>query len=277
MLLTLTAHCLRSRLVLKLKARATTDGLPLHDLPRFTREQLGLFGLNMSTDLLAGADLARLDAFREAADKASCPCLVLTDPEPQNFGAMDEEVGDVAVDRVVRVVRAAHRLGCNSIGLTLLGDEQHEDAFDHTVERLRSVLQIAERLEVNILITSAKGMTEQPERLTDLIKKVGGFRIGTFPGFQTAARSPDPLLHLRRLAPYASAITASTVKFGPAKKGDGFMHEGYDLAEYVKTITSVGYQGTLSIDYRGEGDSVEGILRSKAVLESLLGTEVAEE
>jgi hypothetical protein len=67
------------------------------------------------------------------------------------------------------------------------------------------------------------------------------------------------------------------VKFAAAKKGDRFVHEGYDLAEYVKTITSVGYQGTLSIDYRGEGDTVEGILRSKAVLESLLGTEVAEE
>lgn len=277
MLLTLTARCLRSRLVLTPKARASADGLLLHDLPRFTRERLGLFGLNMSTDLLAGADLARLDAFREAADKASCPCLVLTEPEPQNFGTLDEDVGDIAVDRVVRVVRAAHRLGCNSIGLTLAGDEQHEDAFDHTVERLRSVLQTAERLEVNLLITSGKGMTEQPERLTDLIKKVGGFRIGTFPDFQTASRSPDPVLHLRRLAPYASAITASTVTFAAARKGDGFVHEGYDLVEYVKTITSVGYQGTLSIDYRGEGDTVEGILRSKAVLESLLGTEVAEE
>lgn len=250
--------------------------MALNDLPKFTRDQLGLYGLNMATSLLAGADLARLDSFRDAADKASCPCLVLTDSDPQAFGVMDEDAGDAAVERVIRVVRAANRLGCNSIGLTLTG-EDNEDTFDNSVERLKNVLQIAERLEVNILLVPGKGLTEDPERLTELIKKVGGFRIGTFPDFQTASRAPDPLLHLRRLAPYASAITASTAKFTPAKKGEGFAHEAYDVVQYVKTITSVGYQGTLSIDYRGDGDPAEGIARTKTLLESVLGTEVDEE
>ncbi len=276
MLLTLTAHCLRSRLILKGKPKTGGDGIALNDLPRYAREQLGLFGLNMSTSLLVGADVARLDSFRDAADKASCPCLVLTESEPQAFGVLDEDAGDAAVDRVIRVVRAANRLGCNSIGLLLTGEDD-EDTFDHTVERLRSVLQIAERLEVNILLVPGKGLTEDPERLTELIKKVGGFRIGTFPDFQTASKSADPLLHLRRLAPYASAITASVVRFTPAKKGEGFVHEPYDLAQYVKTIESVGYQGTLSIDARGEGDPAEAVVRTKAILESLLGTEVDEQ
>jgi sugar phosphate isomerase/epimerase len=275
MLLTLTAHCLRSRLVLKGKPRGG-EGLALNDLPRFTRDELGLFGLNLSTSLLAGADLARLDSLRDAADKASCPCLVLTEADAQAFGVMDEEAGDAVVDRVVRVVRAAHRLGCNSVGLTLRG-EDNEDTFDHTVERLRNVLQIAERLEVNLLLASGPGLTDEPERLTELIKRVGGFRIGTFPDFQTASKAADPLLHLRRLAPYASAITASSVKFVPGKKADAFAHEGYDLLEYVKTILSVGYQGTLSIDFRGDTDPVEGVLRTRSVLESVLGTEADEE
>jgi sugar phosphate isomerase/epimerase len=275
MLLTLTAYCLRSRLVLKGKPRGG-EGLTLNDLPRFTRDELGLFGLNMSTALLVGADLARLDALRDAADKASCPCLVLTEAEPQAFGVFEEDVGDAIVDRVVRVVRAAHRLGCNSVGLTISG-EDNEDTFDHAVERLRNVLQIAERLEVNLLLASAPGLTGEPERLTDLIKRVGGFRIGTFPDFQTASRAADPLLHLRRLAPYASAITASAVKFSEGKKAESYVHDGFDIAEYVKTILSVGYQGTLSIDYRGEGDPAQGILRARSVLESLLGTEADEE
>jgi sugar phosphate isomerase/epimerase len=249
--------------------------MTLSELPRFAREHLGLYGLNMSTAMLAGADMAKLDEFRDAADKSSCPCLVLTEHEPLAFGVMDEEAGDRVVDRVVRVVRAAHRLGCNSVGLTASGEDD-EDTFDHAVERLRSVLRIAERLEVNLLLASAKGLTSDPERLTDLIKKVGGFRIGTFPDFQTASRAPDPLLHLRRLAPYASAITASTVKFSAGKKPDSFQHEGYDVLEYLKTIVAVGYQGTIAIDFSGESDPVEGILRTRAVLESVLGSEVDE-
>ncbi len=276
MLLTLTANSLRSLLLAKGKPKPGTDALTLNDLPRFARDRLGLYGLTMSTNLLVGADLHKLDSLRESADKASCPCLVLTESEPQAFGHQDESAGDAVVERVMRVVRAAHRLGCNSVGLALSGEDD-EDIFDHTVERLRNVLSIAERLEINLLLQPHKGLTHDPERLTELIKKVGGFRIGTFPDFQTAFKTPDPLLHLRRLAPYASAITASSIAFKPGKKPDTFVHEGYDLFEYVKTITSVGYQGTLALDYRGDGDVVAGIERTKIALESVLGSEVAEE
>lgn len=275
MLLTLTANCLRAQIAQKGRGKVPPDSMTLNDLPRFARERLNLFGLTVSTNLLVGADLARLDSLREAADKASCPCLVLTESEPQAFGVLDEEAGDAIVERVVRVVRAAHRLGCNSVGLQISGEED-EDTFDHAVERLRSVLSVAERLEVNLLIQSAKGLTHDPERLTDLIKKVGGFRIGTFPDFQTASKTPDPLLHLRRLSPYASAITASGVGFKAGKKAGSFVHEPYSIEEYVKTIMSVGYQGTLALDYRGEGDVVAGLERLRTVLESVLGTEVAE-
>jgi sugar phosphate isomerase/epimerase len=286
MLLTLTVNCLRSRLntpsPTKGRSRAGASAsaaggetMALNDLPKFTRETLGLFGLNMSTNLLVGADLTRLDGLRDAADKAACPCLVLTESDPQAFGHQDEAAGDAVVERVIRVVKAAHRLGCNSVGLTITGDD-NEDTFDTAVERLRGVLSAAERLEVNLLLQPHRGLTEDPERLTDLIKKVGGFRIGTFPDFQTASKTPDPLLHLRRLAPYAAAITASTVSFKPAKKEGAVMHETYDLPDYVKTITSVGYQGTLSIDYRGEGDPVVGVQNTRAVLESILGTEATD-
>lgn len=278
MLLTLTANALRARIVTSPKGRAKppADALALTDVPRFAREQLGLHGLTLSTNLLVGADIGKLDSLRDAADKASCPCLVLTESEPQVFGGMDDGQGDAVIERVIRVVRAAHRLGCNSIGLALEGEDD-EDTFDNTVERLRSVLSVAERLEVNVLLQSHKGLTQDPERLTDLIKKVGGFRIGTFPDFETASKAADPLLHLRRLSPYASAITASAVSFKPGKKPGVSGHDAYDLAEYVKTVIAVGYQGTLAIDYRGSDDPAAGILQTKAVLESVVGSEDAEE
>ena len=105
-----------------------------------------------------------------------------------------------------------------------------------------------------------------------------GFRVGTMPDFQTAAKSPDPLLYLRRLVPYAAAISASSVEFKPAKRGGvgggggGAIpgHAPYDLIELCNVVQAVGYQGTLAIDYRGEGDPVEGIRNTKAVLESVL-------
>ena len=270
MLLTLSANCLRSRLSpLIRKGRQTGDSLALTDLPRFTRNELGLYGLNLSTSLLAGADINKLDAIREAADKAPCPCLVLIESEPMSLCTLDEDAGNVAVDRAIRVIKAAQRLGCNSVGVAIAGDNS-EDEFDFCVERLRQILSKAERLDINLLIMPRAGITDDPERVTEMIKKVGGFRVGTMPDFQTAAKAPDPLLYLRRVVPYASALTASTVVFGPAKKGGPPVHEPYDLIEFAKVVQSVGYQGTLAIDYRGEGDVVEGVRATKAVLESVL-------
>ena len=48
-------------------------------------------------------------------------------------------------DLTQRVVQAAHRLGCSSIGLGI-SVKDNEDEIDFCVERLRRVLQTAERL-----------------------------------------------------------------------------------------------------------------------------------
>jgi hypothetical protein len=263
MLLTLTANALKSRLATSKKGRTDGAMLQVTDLPKFAREELGLFGLTLSTNLLVGADVHRLDAIRDAADKASCPCLVLTESEVQPFGTTNDAAGDAAIVRAQKVVQAASRLGCNSIGLSISGEDS-EDGYDFAIERLRRVLQVAERLEVNILLIPHTGMTSDPERVTDLIKKVGGFRVGTFPDFLTASKTADPLQYLKRLTPYASAVTATIVGFKKDR------HDPYDIWQYAKVVQAVGYTGTLGLDYRGDGDPVENLRQAKTVLESLV-------
>lgn len=267
MLLTLAANSFRKRL---LAPRSSPDALALTDLPAYAREHLGLYGLNIATDLLAGADHHKLDRLREAADKASCPCLVLIESTALPFADADDEKGDAAIARMRRVVQAAHRLGCNSAAVGVLADDG-PDALEYGADRLKRVLQGAERMEVNLLLMAQPGLTGTPERLTDLIKKIGGFRIGTFPDFQTAAAFPDPVHFLRRLTPYASAVTAAAISFKESKKPPGIVHEPYDLAEYVQVIESVGYQGTLAIDYRGEGDPAKGVKQARDILAWALG------
>lgn len=273
MLLTLAANALRSLLAAPKRGRPAAGAIQATDLPRFAREELGLFGLNLSTNLLVGADIARLDAIRDAADKASCPCLVLVESEVQAMGTTDDPVGDAAIARSQRVVQAAHRLGCNSVGLPI-SVKDNEDEIDFCVERLRRVLQTAERLEVNVLIAPSAGLTAEPDKLTDLIKKVGGFRIGTFPDFEAASKAPDPLLYLRRITPYASAVTAACVRFKAGRAPGESVHEPYDLRAYADVVRSVGYTGTLAIDYRGDGDPVDAVRRAKDALESVVGPAV---
>jgi sugar phosphate isomerase/epimerase len=274
MLLTLTARCLKSQLT---PASGGSGTLALTDLPRYTRETLGLFGLNISTDLLAGADHKVLDKLREAADKASCPCLVLVESAPLAFASEDDAKAEAAAERMRRVIHAAHRLGCNAAAVAVAGDSDTA-AVQQAADRIKRLLHGADRMELNLLIVSGDGVTKDPDKLTELIKKIGGFRIGTFPDFERASKAADPQHYLRRLTPYASALTASSVSFKPPKgNGAAAVHQPYDLAEMAKTVLSVGYQGTLAIDYRGEGDPVEGIEKTKVVLTAALGKEVEPE
>lgn len=273
MLLTLSAVSLRSMLA---KGRGGRAKLELLDLPRFTREELGLHGLNLSTDLLTGISRDLLEKLRERADKAGCACLLLIESEPQPFGSTTEATAAGAVERLHRVIQAASLLGCNAVAVRSTGDDTPE-AFARTADRLRKTVDRAEKMELNLLIAPHTGLTQSPERITELIKKIGGFRVGTFPDFQSAAASSDPTNYLRRLTPYASVVAATTVKFAGGKGEEEadvpVKHQPYDLEPLVNAILSVGYDGTLGIDYRGTGDAKVGVLRSRAALESLLDVE----
>ncbi|MEX2220075.1 MAG: TIM barrel protein [Phycisphaerales bacterium] len=273
MLLTLTAISLRAALAVATRGRSAGKAkLDLLDLPQFTRDELGLHGLNISTDLLTGMPREKIERLRERADKAGCACLLLIESDTQPLGDYDEAAGAGAIERLHRVVQAAHVLGCSAVALRPSGEDQPA-IFQRTIDRLRKVVEKAERLEMNLLISPGPGLASTPERITELIKKVGGFRVGTFPDFQAAAASPDPVGYLRRLTPYASVVSASTVKFAAEKGDEGtgpFAHSPYELGPLVEAILSVGYDGTLAIDYRGAGDAKLGVVRSRVALERLL-------
>jgi len=258
--------------------RGKKPKLDLLDLPSFARETLGLAGMNLSTDLLAGADRSRLEGVRERADRSSCACLLLVEADVQAFGATSEKSSAAATDRMLRVVEAAHILGCSAAAVRI--EAVDDDAtFLRVATRLKPVMEKAEKLDINLLISPNKGLTARPERVTELLKKVGGFRIGTYPDFATAAEAKDPAAYLQRLTPYATAVSASTMKFVTAagtEPGDEDLdtpvkHQPYDLRPLVEAVISVGYDGPLALEYRGGGDVTMGLTRSRDAIMATFG------
>jgi sugar phosphate isomerase/epimerase len=281
MLLTLTASCLRSMLT---AGRGKKPKLDLLDLPTYARETLGLAGINLSTDLLVGADRSRLESVRERADRASCACLLLVEADIQPFGATQEKASAGAVERMLRVVEAAHILGCSAAAVRIEANDD-DATFARVASRLKPVMERAEKLDINLLISPAKGLTARPERVTELLKKVGGFRIGTYPDFQTASESKDPVAYMQRLTPYATAVAATTVKFTTPAGGElgdedldaAFKHAPYELKPLVDAVISVGYDGPLALDYRGGGDVTMGLARSRDAIMATFGEPEDEE
>jgi len=239
----------------------------LMDVPDYTMNTLQLRGLNINASQLSGWSLADLDGLRDKADKAACPCLVLFEEEALAFGHDDEVEYDAVTERIKRLATAANRLGCNSLAVRCHAeddDERMEMAAGHFKDLMASI----EHLELNLLIAPHEGITDDPDRLTDLIKQVGGFRIGAMPTFARGQSEEVELEHLRKLAPYAGAIQLRVEAFNRNKR-----HKGLELAAAIETIRKVGYVNTVTIDYAGGGDPSRDIELARAQLQAAIDEE----
>lgn len=266
MLLTLATNTVAQKM-----SAAGRKGRALLEVPQFAIHTLGLRGLNIFASSLAGWSVSDLDALRDRADKAACPCLVLVDDTPLDLDVDDDESADAAIDRVRRLAAAANRLGCNSIAVSV-GAPDSDDAFEHAAMTLRDAMPGVERLELNLLIMPGEGLTDAPDRCTDLIKRIGGFRIGSLPTFAHAAKAGDPIQVLRKLAPYAGAIHASVYPFTKVGK-----HGKYDLADCIHAVRAVGFTNTLAIEYLGKDDAQKAIERARDIMQAAIDVEQPEE
>ncbi len=252
MLMTLAVSSLRNML-----GSGAGKRLELTDVPDFAIRELGLRGLNIQSSMLSGWSLRDLDRLRDRADKAACPCLVLIDDSAISFVGPPQE-RDAAVERVARLAAAATRLGCSAVGL-LLEAPATTDAFDQCVQGMKHAMNRIERMELNLLLAPHRGLTDDPVELTELIKKIGGFRIGSLPSFSHASNSGDAEAALKRLAPYAGTLHASILD----ENQKGTKHKSIDLAKCVEAIQSVGYVNTLALEYLGHGDPIGPIEQAR--------------
>jgi len=241
----------------------------LVDVPDFSIRQLNLRGINVPSSMLAGWSLENLDELRDRGDKAGCPCLVLIEDTPLPFASDDHREADRSAERVQRLAVAANRLGCNALAVRCDAPDTDE-AFEQTAFQIKDLMPAVERLELNLLIAPHVGLTRHTDRLTDLLKRIGGFRIGSLPDFGHAADTGDLVETLRKLAPYAGAVHATVQGFD--KKG---RHEKFDLAEGVAAIRSVGFLNTLAIDYIGTGDAVANIELARTTLQKAIEADSA--
>jgi sugar phosphate isomerase/epimerase len=264
MLIALSAGSLRGLL-----SRAKNP-LTLADLPEYAREELDLRGLSLPTDMLAGRTLADLDRIRDRADRVGCPCLMLVETDPLDLAGAEARQS-AAMDRLRKLATAANRLGCAFVGLKLK-DVATPAQMDRAAQGLRAALAEMDRWEVNLLLQPHGGVLEKGEPLVELVKKVGGFRIGALPSFQHAHESGRMTDTLRKLAPYAQAMLAQVRGFNA--KGE---HADWPIEPCIETLRAVGYGNMLALDWSGKGDGSKALLRARDVFrEALAAVEAAE-
>lgn len=230
------------------------------ELADFVAEELGLKGLNANTSLLRGMGAKDLERLRDRADRARCPILVLVDDAALDFGP---EQGPASIVRIERLGLAASKLGAPAVAVELRDlPREGTDAYAANIKRSLAAL---DRFDTHLLLRPGAGASGETKRIADLIKKIGGFRIGSMPTFAHAAGTGDPAESLRGLAPYAQAMEASVKAFSKAGR-----HEAWDLGQLFESAVTVGYQNTLCIDYAGKTDPLATIERARDTLAALI-------
>lgn len=275
MLFTLHTDSLAS--LLRPSRKGAQPKLALADLPAYARQTLDMFGLNITTDLLAGATRTQLEQLRERADKERCSCLLLIENEPLQLAHESDTVGGAGVDRVRRVLKAASILGCNAVAVTVQSDDT-EDFLDFTTDRFRQIVETADKLDINVLVSPAKGLTLKPERVTELIKRIGGFRVGTFPDFKAAVDSGDAEAYLRRLVPYAPVVCATTIELIEPDIPEDLPVKPKMKAPEPETVVEEEDLEALEEDLGEEDTEAEGAPRGlEGLLSAVLGAQDLEE
>ncbi len=237
------------------------EPLAFFDIPAFTAEELELRGLVIPVDLVRGRSATDLERFRDAADRAHCPCLSLVHDSGIDFGADS----DASTKSLLTLFRAAKLLGCSEIAVRLSGASSTTDV---AVAPVRAVLQSVHAQDLNLLLRPSLVPVLDPATLVDTIKKIGGFHIGAMPTFAHAAATADGAETLRKLAPYSGAIEVSVDGF--SKDGE---HTAWDLSAYIEGLVGYGYTNKLAISWGGKTNWVAGVGRAREKLMQLLGRE----
>ncbi len=271
LLVTASVDSFRSRL------EGDEDALTLEDMPQFGASELGVRGLSVPASILAGRDAAGLERLRDAGDKARCPMLLLQEVEPLDLASVDPAIRAAGVERIGRLARAANMLGCAHLGVSISGKDE-DDAFELAATTFREAMQLIDRFDVGLLIEARMGLAQSPDRLTELIKKIGGFRIGSLPDFRFAHDSGDFTGTLRRLAPYAGTILARVGKSADEKPAVARSDKTpYNLIEGLEAILAVGYQHAICLDHAGGPNAADAIIAARETIESALTAEAEDD
>jgi sugar phosphate isomerase/epimerase len=203
---------------------------------------------------------------RRATDAGVRSLLIMVDGE----GALGEPDGSErskVVNRHLRWVEAAKRLGCHSIRVNASSQGTPQEQRDHVADGLRQLTDRATPHELNVIVENHGGLSSNGKWLASVIRQVDHPRCGTLPDFGNFHIADDEWYDryqgVEELMPFAKAVSAKSHDFD----ADGNeVHTDY--RRMMRIVLEAGYRGYVGIEYEGEklGED-EGIAATKALLE----------
>jgi sugar phosphate isomerase/epimerase len=166
---------------------------------------------------------------------------------------------------VKAVIGAARYLNCSLVRLWLTRSRKHTlDVGPATVKAFREVTETATKAKVRLALEHRFNHLEELEAIVYVVEQVRTYYLGACLNFGHLPANAWRV-GLTRLAPYSIHVHAQSREF------DATGNE--TIISYptcISALERVGYKGTISIEYTGPGDSLNGILSTKSLIERCL-------
>jgi len=181
------------------------------DFPRIAREDFGLDGVEFVNTLFEAPTETYFKQLRQnAAAEGIAMVLIMVDDEGD--GCCPDKQGRKEFQLFHRKwVDIAYYLGCQAIRTNCRGPRSgqfdKEEALEWAAESYHPLLEYARPAGINILIENHGGVSNDPDWMVRLMKKVNDPIFGTYPDWREPAADFDNFTYLQKTLPFAKGMS----------------------------------------------------------------------
>jgi L-ribulose-5-phosphate 3-epimerase len=245
--------------------RMVNDGrLTQIDMPELCRKQFDIGGLELVNSFFPSPQYSYCQALlKRAADNGVKILLIMCDGEGDMAHA-DKAERQQAVRNHRKWLDIAAVLGCHSIRCNA-GDAKpgDADAISRCAESFAALVELARPDKLNVLIENHGGMSSDPDSLLAVVQKVNDPLLGTLPDFGNFPPKVDRYDAVRRMMPYAKAVSAKCHEFDETGN-----EKTTDFTRMIPIVLKSGYNRYIGIEYEGpDPDEIAGVKVCQRLLE----------
>ena len=238
------------------------------DFARYTKETFGIHAVEYVNSFFKqhATDFKYLQEMRtRAEDQGVRSLLIMVDGEGP-LAAKDDGARSKAIRNHFKWVAAAAYLGCHSIRVNAAGASDWEDGMGRAAESLRTLAEVADPYDINVIVENHGGLSSNGEWLAGVMVKADHPRVGTLPDFGNfnlgGGKWYDRYKGVAELMPFAKAVSAKSHTFD----ADGNETQS-DYLRLMTTVKKAGYRGHVGVEYEGSKHTeAEGIQLTKDLL-----------
>lgn len=250
------------------------DPLTLLDYPRVVRDEFGITKAELNSPFFAYIDPdipaaspirpGYLRELKRSADDAGVELVGIAVDDHGDLSSLSESARRQAVDNHRKWFDACLELGCSGFRANSGGHDEHliRAHVEQCIQSFGRLAEWAAEAGIKIMMENHWGLSADPYRMVRVLRAVDSPSFGSLPDFGNFPPEIDRYHGLALIAPYAIFVHAKYTEF--AANGED---PNIDSPRLMRIFEQAGYNGPFGIEFEGEGDDHEGVLKSKALIQ----------